>query len=465
MTTMPVRILVVDDEPSSLELLEMHLSERDFEVACAVDGKECLEKVLSFDPQIVILDVRLPDADGISLLKTIKEKGKDPYVIIVTAFHDMNTTIRAIKLGAFEYIPKPIDLADLENAIGRALELSRTRQRTDGLFIGVDRDPVRDEIIGKTREMKEIFKTVGMLSGNRVTVLIEGETGTGKELVARAIHSHGPHREQPFIAINCSAIVESLLESELFGHEKGAFTGAVSTKRGKFELAGRGTILLDEVGEIPFEVQAKLLRFLQEKEFQRVGGEKSFRSEARIIAATNRNLLHMVKEGGFREDLYYRLSVAAIRMPPLRERKEDIPLIMEHHLRKINVDLGKEIRQVEGDALRRMMEYPWPGNVRELENVLTRAAMYTRGRVILDTVVAPLLEKGDGPVPERGDRETGADRFSPETEKEKIVRILQDTQWHYGNACRSLGISRPTLNKKMNLYGISPKPRNYGKGR
>lgn len=459
------RILVVDDEPSSLELLEMHLQERDFEVACALDGKECLEKLLSFAPQIVILDVRLPDADGIDLLKTIKEKGNDPYVIIVTAFHDMTTTIRAIKLGAFEYIPKPIDLNDLGCAIERALELSRTRHKKDGLVIGAEGDLVQGDMIGKTKEMKEIFKTVGMLSGNRVTVLIEGETGTGKELVARAIHSHGPGRGQPFMAINCSAIVENLLESELFGHEKGAFTGAVATKKGKFELAGKGTIFLDEVGEIPFELQAKLLRFLQEKEFQRVGGERNIRSDARIIAATNRNLLLLVKEGRFREDLYYRLSVASIRMPPLRERKADIPLIIRYHLQKINRELEKGIEQVEGQALERMMEYPWPGNVRELENVLTRAVMYTRGKVLLDRVVAPLLGGGDHPVPDSENRETGKDGPSSETEKERILRVLHETQWHYGNACKSLGMSRPTLSKKMRFHGISPKPRNYGESR
>ena len=308
------RILIVDDEPSALELLEVYLSEKGYEVSCAMSGSECTRKVASFKPDILILDIRLPDADGLDILKRLKEEKSTAHVIIITAFHDMTTTIKAMKLGAFEYIPKPIDVDELEAAIGRALELSKTK--SSGLIIGSEGELQEGEIIGRTKEMKEIFKTISILSGNRVNVLIEGETGTGKELVARAIHYNSPYKDHPFIPINCSAIVENLLESELFGHEKGAFTGAIATKKGKFEIAGEGTILLDEVGEIPFELQAKLLRVLQNKEFQRVGGEKTLKSSARVIAATNRNLLRMVKNNAFREDLYYRLSVATVKIPP-----------------------------------------------------------------------------------------------------------------------------------------------------
>ncbi|HBA55593.1 MAG TPA: hypothetical protein DCZ04_14365 [Syntrophorhabdus aromaticivorans] len=308
------RILIVDDEPSALELLEVYLSEKGYEVSCAMSGSECTRKVASFKPDILILDIRLPDADGLDILKRLKEGKSTAHVIIITAFHDMTTTIKAMKLGAFEYIPKPIDVDELEAAIGRALELSKTK--SSGLIIGSEGELQEGEIIGRTKEMKEIFKTISILSGNRVNVLIEGETGTGKELVARAIHYNSPYKDHPFIPINCSAIVENLLESELFGHEKGAFTGAIATKKGKFEIAGEGTILLDEVGEIPFELQAKLLRVLQNKEFQRVGGEKTLKSSARVIAATNRNLLRMVKNNAFREDLYYRLSVATVKIPP-----------------------------------------------------------------------------------------------------------------------------------------------------
>jgi len=451
------KVLIVDDEPSSLELLEVYLSEKGYEISCAVDGRECLTKVTDFDPQVIVLDVRLPDASGLEILKELKGRKNPPHVIIVTAFHDMETTIKAMKFGAFEYIPKPIDVDDLEAAIKRAVDLSKNR--AGGLTVGPDREFEEWDIIGKTREMKEIFKTIGILSGNRVTVLIEGETGTGKELVARAIHYHGPYKDQPFIAINCSAIVGTLLESELFGHEKGAFTGAISAKKGKFELAGEGTILLDEIGDIPLELQTKLLRFLQQKDFQRVGSERSIHSNARVIAATNRDLALMVKEGRFREDLFYRLNVAAIKVPPLRNRSEDIPLIIEYILKKVNRDLVRKIDQVEKRALSRMVQYPWPGNIRELENMLIRAAMYTQGSIILDSVVAPLIEearKTDTALAnEKGPAMAGLP--GGETEKDRILRVLQEMQWHYGNTCKSLGISRPTLTKKMSQYGIAKK--------
>jgi two-component system response regulator AtoC len=303
--------------------------------------------------------------------------------------------------------------------------------------------------------MKDIFKEIGVLSGNRVIVLIEGETGTGKELIARAIHYHSSIKDSPLLAINCSAIVGTLLESELFGHEKGSFTGAISTKRGKFELAGDGTIFLDEVSEIPFELQAKLLRFLQEKEFERVGGEKSLKSNARVIAATNRDLWQMVKGGNFREDLYYRLSVASIRVPPLRERKSDIPLLIEYLLKKINSELNRNIKGVEERAAVRIMAHDWPGNVRELENILTRAAIATLGDVILDESLSELTQKRDMRQNEQSD-------FSSipslqDVEKEHIIRVLQQTKWHLAKASESLQISRSTLWRKIKEYGIAIK--------
>ena len=316
------KILIVDDEPSSLELLEVYLGDKGFNIACAVNGRECIEKVSSFAPQVVILDVRLPDRNGLEILKELKGCENPPHIIIVTAFHDMGTTIEAIRSGAFEYIPKPIDVDELEDAVTRALALSEMQHTTEERGTIPVRNFQKGEIIGNTREMNEIFKTIGVLSQNRVTVLIEGETGTGKELVARAIHSHSSAKDQPFVPINCSAIVENLLESELFGHEKGAFTGAVSTRKGLFEIALKGTVFLDEVGELPLELQAKLLRVLQEREFHPVGGEKVRHLKARVIAATNRDLNVMVQKGRFREDLFYRLSVATIQVPPSQETKK-----------------------------------------------------------------------------------------------------------------------------------------------
>jgi len=456
------RILVVDDEPSALEILEMHLTERGFIVSTAPDAKGLIETMPSFRPDIIILDVRLPDADGLDLLKTIRESGDDPHVIVVTAFHDMATTIEAIKRGAFEYIPKPIDLDDLDAAIERAIELSTARDSTDGLVIGPSTDFAPMEIIGKTKGMKEIFKAIGALSNNRVTVLIEGETGTGKELVARAIHYHSPYRDEPFVAINCSAVVENLFESELFGHEKGAFTGAVSLKKGRFEIAANGSILLDEISEMPLEFQAKLLRFLQDKEFQRVGSEKTMCSDARVIASTNRDLFQMVKTGRFREDLYYRLHVATIKIPALRDRLADVPLIVEFLLKKINRNLNKHVQRIEARALRRMGEYHWPGNVRELENLLTRAVINTHGKTICDEAISRLLnrrEEGEETIAE----ETGSVNTrggSRNADKDHVLAVLQTTKWHYGDACKILGISYPTLKKRIKEYGIVPKPRN-----
>ncbi|MBW2039949.1 MAG: sigma-54-dependent Fis family transcriptional regulator [Deltaproteobacteria bacterium] len=445
------RVLIIDDEPSLLESLDMYLNERGYEVKCALDASDGLEKVDSFNPEAIVLDIRLPDRDGLEVLKELKRRGKESHTITITAFHDMETTIKAIKLGAHEYIPKPIDVEELEKAIEKVLKLSRFSRRRDVLTTDPSQEYEKGEIIGKSKEMKELFKTIGRLSENRITVLIEGETGTGKELIARAIHYHSPHRDQPFLAINCSAIVGTLLESELFGHEKGAFTGSTSTKRGKFELACDGTIFLDEVSEIPFELQAKLLRFLQEKEFERVGGEKTLKSNARIIAATNRDIWQMVKEGIFREDLYYRLSVATIKPPPLREHKSDIPLLIEYLLKKINRELCTNVKRVEERAVRRMMKYDWPGNVREMENVLTHAAIITQGEVILDDFLTPLLGKeeikgGDG-LPALA---------LEEVEREHIIKVLNYTHWHYGKACRLLGISRPTLRQKLKKYGVSP---------
>lgn len=441
------KILIIDDEEAILESLEMYLTEKGYSVTCAKTAEEGLRKKDAFEPDLIILDVKLPDQDGLELLRELKEKK----VIIITAFHDMDTTINAVKRGAYEYIPKPIDIEELDSALSRALRKGEEKGEKDGLLIGSPSTVEKGKIVGKSRAMKEIFKAIGVLSENRVTVLIEGETGTGKELIARAIHYNSPYRDEPFIPINLSAIVGTLLESELFGHEKGAFTGAYTSKKGKFELAGNGTIFLDEVSEIPYELQAKLLRFLQEKEFERVGGEKTLKSNARVIAATNRNLLQLVKEGKFREDLYYRLSVAKIKVPPLRERKSDIPLLVEYILGRINCDLKGKIKKVEEKALQRMIDYHWPGNVRELENVLTRAAIEVKGDVITEEDIVPLIEAKEGVV--REDDSYGLISLSA-LEKEHIKKVLERTGWHFGRACKILGISRPTLRKKIRDYGI-----------
>jgi two-component system response regulator AtoC len=452
----PKRILIIDDERPLLETLEMFLTEKGYAVMCAMSASEGLNQCNLFDPHVIILDIRLPDMNGLDVLQELIRNGRKN-IIIITAFHDMEMTIKAVKLGAIDYIPKPIDVEELERAIGKALKSSSPAQMAGAISIDLSLPFTEGEIIGKSRGMKEIFKAIGVLSENRVTVLIEGETGTGKELIARAIHCNSPYREHPFQAINCSTIVRTLLESELFGHEKGAFTDASSSKKGKFELAGQGTIFLDEIGEIPFELQSKLLRFLQEKEFERLGGEKKIKSNARIITATNKDLWELVQAGSFREDLYYRLNVATIKVPPLRERKSDIPLLIEHILRKINYELSRGIRKVEEEALKRMTEYDWPGNVREMENVLTHAAVNTQGEVIFEEAISPLLgqkfhiHQNPKDVPNRKQN-------LKDIEKEHITEVLNRTHWHFGKACEVLGISRPTLRHKIRAYEISSGP-------
>ena len=446
------RILIIDDEQSLLESLEMFLSESGYQVESAPTAREGMERIVSFNPDVIILDIRLPDRDGFSVLEELKRHKDGKPVIMITAFHDMETTIRTVKLGAFEYIPKPIDVDELERAVRKAVKLSAGSTQRETISLDTSIAYEEGRIVGKSGPMKEVFKAIGRLSENRVTVLIEGETGTGKEAIAKAIHSHSAHKDQPFIAINCSTIVATLLESELFGHEKGSFTGATSTKRGKFELAGEGTILLDEVGEIPLDLQPKLLRFIQEKEFERVGGEKKLRSNARVIAATNRNLWKMVQAGQFREDLYYRLSVATIKTPPLRERKSDIRPLVDYLLKRINRDVGMGIKNLETRALERLIQYDWPGNVRELENVLTRVAMETHGDIIVEDAIAPLL--GPKGLDDAADQPTSAEVSLEEFERQYIVRVLAKTQWHLGKACELLGISRPTLRQKLKQYNI-----------
>lgn len=444
------KILIIDDDTSQLELLRIFLSRKGYIVHCASTAKEGLEAGGRLKPNLVILDIRLPDMDGIEVLQHFKKKNKSVNIIMITAYHDMETTVKAMRFGAYDYITKPIDVEELQNAVGRAFALVKvggldTQGQSESRL-------QKGSLIGASKSMQEIFKVIGVLCQNNVTVLIEGETGTGKELIARAIHSYGPRKDYPFTAIDCSTIVGTLLESELFGHEKGSFTGATSLKKGRLELAGDGTVFLDEIGEVPIELQAKLLRFLQEKEFQRIGAERNLKSKARIIAATNRNLWEMVKTHSFREDLYYRLSVAKIYVPPLRERKEDIPLLVKHLLNKVSSELGKNTLQVEEDTITRMMEHDWPGNVRELENILLSAAVMARGDIISEYVIIPLLTKGVEQRPV-----TAPHGSLQELEKEHIGRVLKHTGWHVTKTAQILGISRPTLRAKIKQYKIEPK--------
>jgi two-component system response regulator AtoC len=451
------RILIVDDDRSTRELLSMHLEERGYGVVSAATGAEGFKLAEETPPSAIILDMRLPDASGIDLIPELRKRAGETPVLMITAHHDMATTILAMKAGAFDYIHKPIDIRALDVALDRALEVRRLSRGTDFLSVEAQRAVNLDDIVGASPPMQRLFKDVGRVAASRATVLIHGESGTGKELIARVIHSYSAGAK-PFIGINCSAIVDTLLESELFGHEKGAFTGAVASKIGKFELAEDGSIFLDEIGELSQNLQAKLLRVLQERELERVGGVKRIPVRARILAATNRDLADEVAAGRFREDLYQRLKVVTLSIPPLRDRREDIPLLVEHLLVKINQRLHKNLRRVPRETLEKLMARSWPGNVRELENVLTRAAVLSQGDLLLEEHLVeasrPELRPAasppppvDGPVP-----------TLDEVERAHIERVFAMTKGHKGRACQILGISRPTLERKLRKYGLEPGP-------
>jgi two-component system response regulator AtoC len=367
---------------------------------------------------------------------------------MITAFQDMETTIAAMREGAFDYIHKPFDPEELELVVNKARENKRLTSVVSRLQAEQESPAKEQVLVGRSRSILEIYKTIGVVSSSNTTVLITGESGTGKELIARAIHQNASPSE-PFVSVNCSAIVETLLESELFGHEKGAFTGANFRSLGKFELAGKGTIFLDEIGDMAPNLQIKLLRVLQEREFMRVGGWETIRNNARVIAATNHNLEALVEGGKFREDLYYRLKVITVTVPPLRDRKADIPLLAEHFLKKINKEVHKEVYKVPEEAMTRLMSYDWRGNVRELENILTRAVVLSRGEV-LDLPAHSLDSERmiAGPSPWRS---------LDAVEAEHITRVLEAVSWHQGRACEILGVSRPTLRKKIRDYGLKEK--------
>ncbi|MFU8768592.1 MAG: sigma-54-dependent transcriptional regulator, partial [Desulfotignum sp.] len=383
-------LLIVDDESTILESISMFMSEKGHTVHTAATVKQAVVLFEKVNPQVVILDIRLTDGSGLDALRQMKAVNPLAKIIMITAFQDMETTIEAMKLGAYDYIHKPLDALELDNTVKQAiesLEVDRKHAEFSDGPAGFD----RGVIVGSSRAMKDVFKMIGMLCQNRATALITGETGTGKELVSRRIHLSSPDCDKPFVTFDCSAVVSTLLESELFGHEKGAFTGAVICRPGKIELAGDGTLFLDEVGELPMNLQAKLLGFLERKEYIRVGGTRNLVSRCRIIAATNQDLAQMVKEKTFRADLYYRLKVVTISLPALKDRLSDIPLLVDHFVRKCAHDLGVKPMQLQNGCIERLESHTWAGNVRELENVIISAAIRSRGNVILVETLDALL--------------------------------------------------------------------------
>jgi len=440
-------VLIVDDDPLIRKTLSSHLLKKGFEVQLAEMGEEGIRKFIEHCPELVLLDVRLPDTDGIEVLRKIKERNTKTSVVVMTAYDDMRTTVDAIKLGAFEYLVKPLNFIDLDLTVEKALQVRALEEKVSYLVGEKQKEYTIDNIIGRSPQMREVFKLIGSVANTRTNILIQGDSGTGKELVAKAIHYNSAYSDEPFIVINCSAISDTLLESELFGHVKGAFTDAVCETKGKFEIAGRGTLFLDEIGDISPNLQSKLLRVIETRDFMKVGGEKILKTEARIIAATNHDLKALIDKGKFREDLYYRLKVVEIFLPPLRERKEDIPELAAYLLEKINRELRKNVRKVPPEVMPLLAEMPWRGNVRELENALTRAVILAKGDVVLkENLPLEAAEKKLFPgelVPLR------------EVEKGYIQHVLNAVQGSKTRACQILQISRPTLDKKIKEYKLT----------
>ena len=388
-------ILVIDDEPSILESLNMFLTEKGHTVFTAQTGAEGLELFSNQPFHVVIMDIRLPDINGLDILKIMIREKNSAKIIMITAFQDMETTIVAIKRGAFDYIHKPLDVIKIEKAINRAINILEIDRDTPSLEPG--KEPANPwVIIGRSEKMRKIFKLMGLVCTSRVNVLLQGDTGTGKELIARVIHMNSSFKDDPFVVFDCSAVVGTLLESELFGYEKGAFTGAETRTMGKIELAGNGTLFLDEIAQLPLSIQGKLLGFLQRREYTRVGGSIPLKSSCRIIAACNCDLADRVSKGLFKEDLFYRLKVFMIDVPPLKHRLMDIPLLVEHFLTKINRELGTRVTKLQDGVIEMLIEHTWKGNVRELENTIAQALVGCRGNVLLKDDMEKLLNLRNG---------------------------------------------------------------------
>jgi DNA-binding NtrC family response regulator len=446
-------ILVVDDDPGVRESFRLILEDH-YDVVDVPDGPSALDVVRASPIDLVLLDIRLPGMDGIEVLERIKAIDERVEVILVTAVKTVRTAVAAMKLGAFDYLTKPFEEDELLSLATRALE-RRTLEREVALLRSeLARTHDLDEIVGEHPVMEKLHGLIAQVARTSTTVLITGESGTGKELVARAIHRNGPRREGPFVAVNPAAIVESLIESELFGHERGAFTGAHQRKLGKFELAQGGTLFLDEIGTLRAEVQAKLLRVLQEREIERVGGTRSIKIDVRIIAATNTNLKDAVSRGTFREDLYYRLNVVPIVVPPLRERAQDVPLLAEHFLRRDTRDFNKRIEGLSPEAVAALQGYRWPGNVRELKNVIERCVVLADG---------PVIQLNDLPLdvllPQQATRVRAAEALplneaTDQFERQIVLRVLERVGWNLTEAGRILAIHRNSLRVKLARWGI-----------
>src|SRR6476661_139985 len=440
---MPRRILIIDDDSNIRTSLSEALAEQGAHVEAADDGMTALPLLERFDPDLVLCDVRMPEIGGLALLELIRRRRPSVDVILMTAFDDLETVASAMRGGAVEFLVKPIGLKQLLTVTDRVFEDRQLRRRAAREPSPAPRPG--NPLVGRHPHMVEIYKLVGQAAATTATVLIRGESGTGKELVARAIHSHSLASQEPFVAVNCAALPNTLLESELFGHVRGAFTGAQESRRGRFALAGRGTILLDEIGDTTLDFQTKLLRVIQDREFQPVGSERLERTDARVIAATHQDLESMIVGRRFREDLYYRLRVVEIVIPPLRERLSDLPLLAEHLVMRAAESLGVSVPVLSPAALNRLLEHSWPGNVRELENCIKRAVVVASGSVIRPEHLSFTVPRADG--------HTSLSSLD-DVEREQVVRVLAATGNHKGRTADILGVSRPRLRRLIEKYGL-----------
>ena len=441
-----IRILVVDDETAMRECLRDWLLEDDYEVGLAASGPEAIAMARDYPWHVVLLDLKMPGMDGLQALAELRQVVPDAEVVMMTAYATVDTAVQAMKSGAFDYLVKPFDPDEVDLLIKKVVSHQELVLENILLRRRLEEREEFDEIIGQSQPMLDLFETLSRVAPADSTVLITGESGTGKELVARAIHGNSPRCYYPFITVSCGALPDSLLESELFGHEKGAFTGADQIRKGRIEMANGGTLFLDEIGEISAKTQVDLLRVLQEKKIQRLGSEGEIPVDVRILAATNRDLLKAIGEQRFREDLYYRLNVISIHLPPLRERKEDIPILAESFIRKFCLEMNKDLVKIGPEAMRLLTNYHWPGNVRELENIIERALVIGTGKTIVP---------GDLPFNQGQIQEEELPESIQEMERLHIKRILNNTAWNISQSARRLGIDRQTLYNKMQKYGLS----------
>ncbi|RMI02453.1 MAG: sigma-54-dependent Fis family transcriptional regulator, partial [Calditrichaeota bacterium] len=451
---------VVDDEPAILTVMQANLKREGYRVFTSESASPALDILRREDVDVLVVDYLMPEMNGIEMLTELKRQEIDIPVIVITAHGSIEDAVRAMQLGAINYLTKPLNYEELLTVVDHAVEQQQLKKEVKRLRREVTSRYSFDQIIGKNEKMQAIFDLIAEVAETDATVLIRGETGTGKELIARAVHFNSPRKQAAFVRVNCAALSETLLESELFGHEKGAFTGAIRTRIGRFEQADGGTIFFDEVGDIPLTTQAKLLRVLQEKEFERVGGNKTIRVDVRIISATNRDLEKAVAAGEFRDDLFYRLNVIPIQLPPLRERLDDVPLLAQHFLEKYAGKFNKTVRELAPEALAKLMSYDWPGNVRELENVMERAVIMEKGEVITaQTIGACIQPKAETAfryfvnenIPLKAHKEELISKF----EKEYIARLLQKCDGNISQAAEKAGMHYKNFYEKMKRYGLS----------